>query len=603
MAIYHYSANMISRSSGRSSVGAAAYRAGELIKNERDGVTHDYTRKTGIEYSEIMLPENAPQEYQNRATLWNAVEKAEKRKDAQTAREIDVALPAEFSREEQIKILQEYAKDNFINRGMIADICIHDKGDGNPHAHIMLTTREVNPDGFGSKERAWNDRELLNDWREQWAVVCNREFEKKNLPERIDNRTLQAQGIDREPTIHKGATAHQMEKRGKESDRGRINEEVRARNVDYQRDFAELEKMLKDLKARQIQQSAQPQHDAPAIDAGAVRHPDRTDEQATREIQRGGGLVREEYADAKAEELTDTDKARRISAGLSELTPETPEEPTRPKPSGGTSSGDDPDAQELSKEQSPERIAGRLTSLENEYVRAELARVRERQEADKQRQEAQQRENQAERLKRDADNIGRLQNDINSKTSYRNSLGVFKGGEKKRLDAEIQSLTQSKEQAEKTFKRDYGIEPKQADQAVKALKEQAAPSNKGMTMKSWTDRIADLKTGHDSQQAIELEYKKEKALADIHPDSKKIQELVAAARPKHDPGERMAERTARAQAQSTLNSTPTAEQYKKIIQDVAKQNPDKALKILDVAKAKNIPQQTKSHPGRGGMER
>lgn len=262
MAIYHCSAKIISRSSGRSSVAAAAYRAGEYIRNERDGISHDYTRKRGVEYSEIMLPDNAPQEYRDRAILWNAVEKAEKRKDAQTAREFDVALPAELNREGQIELLQEYTRDNFVSRGMIADICIHDKGDGNPHAHIMLTTRAVTPDGFGGKERAWNDKGLLNDWREQWAAVCNRGFERNNLPERIDHRSLAAQGIDREPTIHIGTTAHQMEKRGKESDRGRINGDVRERNAGYQKALAELEKTIANLM-REKERDPQREQSAP----------------------------------------------------------------------------------------------------------------------------------------------------------------------------------------------------------------------------------------------------------------------------------------------------------------------------------------------------
>ena len=204
MAIYHYSAKIIGRSSGRSAVASVAYRAGVKLENERDGVTHDYSRKNGVVYCEIMLPENAPKSYENRSVLWNAVEQAEKRKDAQTAREVEIALPIEFDLREQILILRDYIKENFVDEGMCADLSIHDKGDGNPHAHIMLTTREVTKDGFLKKNREWNKAEYLHKWRENWAETCNREFARKGLDVRIDHRTLEEQGISREPTIHVG---------------------------------------------------------------------------------------------------------------------------------------------------------------------------------------------------------------------------------------------------------------------------------------------------------------------------------------------------------------------------------------------------------------
>jgi ATP-dependent exoDNAse (exonuclease V) alpha subunit len=162
VAIYHLNVGIIKRSSGRSSVAAAAYRAGEKIRNEHDGMPHDYTKKRDVIHSEIMLPENAPYEFSDRAILWNAVEKSEKRIDSQTAREFDIALPVEFDREEQIEIMREYVQENFVDRGMCADLAIHDKGDGNPHAHVMLTTRHVTQDGFGGKNRDWNNKELLN---------------------------------------------------------------------------------------------------------------------------------------------------------------------------------------------------------------------------------------------------------------------------------------------------------------------------------------------------------------------------------------------------------------------------------------------------------
>jgi len=230
MAIFHLHAQMIKRSTGRSSVAAAAYRAGEKLRNDYDGVTHDYTRKSGVIYKEIMLPENAPKEYFDRSTLWNAVEKAEKRKDAQTAREMDIALPVELSGREHISLVREYIQNNFIDKGMCADFAIHDKHDGNPHAHIMLTTREVSRVGFGQKNRDWNKTELLEQWRENWAGICNEWLQSKGIDERIDHRTLEAQGITREPTIHVGAAAKAMLPPGRDSDRIREYRAIIAQN-------------------------------------------------------------------------------------------------------------------------------------------------------------------------------------------------------------------------------------------------------------------------------------------------------------------------------------------------------------------------------------
>jgi hypothetical protein len=262
LAIYHLHVSIVSRSKGRSSVAAAAYRSAEKLKSEKDGITHDYTpqksdllaaaayrsggkleneqegiihdftRKRGVIHSEIILPDNAPRDFADRATLWNAVEKTERRHDAQTARDIDVALPVEFSREEQLEIMRDYIRENFVKRGMCADFAIHDKGDGNPHAHILLTTRHVTEKGFGNKNRDWNDRKCLLEWREKWADVCNERLIKKELSERIDHRTLKAQGIDREPTIHIGVSAKNMERAGRDSYKVKEHREIAARNAE-----------------------------------------------------------------------------------------------------------------------------------------------------------------------------------------------------------------------------------------------------------------------------------------------------------------------------------------------------------------------------------
>ena len=262
MAIYHCTCKIISRGKGRSAVGSAAYRSGEKLINEYDGMEHDYRKKSGVVYSEIMLCENAPKEYQDRSTLWNEVEKIEKGSKARLAREYEVALPVEMTREEQINLVRNFVKDNFVDKGMCADFAIHDKEDGNQHAHIMLTTRPIEKDGsWGTKQKKeyildkngnkqydkkkktykcktvkvndWDSVEFLERNRESWAKKVNAELEKKNLPQRVDHRSLKEQGIERVPTIHEGG-ARKLENRGIETDRGNINREIRTANGQMQ---------------------------------------------------------------------------------------------------------------------------------------------------------------------------------------------------------------------------------------------------------------------------------------------------------------------------------------------------------------------------------
>ncbi len=165
MAIYHLSAQIISRSAGRSSVAAAAYRAGERLEDERTGLVHDYGRRRDID-GWVQAPDQAPAWVYDRQALWNEVEATERRHDAQLTRELNVALPVELDREQQQEALWDYVAEHFADRGMIADVALHHGDPANPHAHIMLTMREVGPDGFGPKVREWNDRALLGAWRE-----------------------------------------------------------------------------------------------------------------------------------------------------------------------------------------------------------------------------------------------------------------------------------------------------------------------------------------------------------------------------------------------------------------------------------------------------
>lgn len=259
MAIYHLSIKIISRGKGKSAVAASAYRSGEKIKNEYDGIVHDFTRKGGIAHTEIILPQNAPQEYSDRGILWNSVEKIEKSKNSQLAREIEIALPKELDREKQIELVREYVKENFVKVGMCADIALHDKKDGNPHAHILLTMRPFNEDTtWGAKSKKeyildengekvklkngnyktrkintvdWNEQDKAEEWRKAWADITNKYLEKNNIQDKVDHRSYQRQGIEQIPTIHLGISATQMEKKGITTDRGNINREIKHQNA------------------------------------------------------------------------------------------------------------------------------------------------------------------------------------------------------------------------------------------------------------------------------------------------------------------------------------------------------------------------------------
>jgi hypothetical protein len=262
VAIYHCSVKTIGRSAGRSATAAAAYRAGIEITDERTGEVHDYTRRGGVLHTEIMAPDHAPEWANDRAQLWNAVEKVERRKDAQLCREVLVALPAELDDAERLELVQGFAREQFVERGMVADIAWHEpdrEGDQrNHHAHILLTMRDIGADGFGQKNRDWNRRELLQEWREQWQEHANRALERAGRTERIDHRSLQAQGIDREATTHLGPVASEMERRGRASDRGDGNRQVMANNAERKALKAEII----DLNAERKRRHAERQFEA-----------------------------------------------------------------------------------------------------------------------------------------------------------------------------------------------------------------------------------------------------------------------------------------------------------------------------------------------------
>ena len=304
MAIYHLEAKVVSRGAGRSAVAASAYLSCSRLYNDYDGIQHDYTKKQGLVWQEVFLPEYAPQEWKDREQLWNAVEEVETAKDSRLAREFVVALPIELSREQQIELLQDFIREQFVADGMCADAAIHDTDGHNPHAHILLTVRPLDEQGkwqyktekeylcmkngeergftaaefrtakndgwekqytykVGKKKvymvpstaeaqgfvradkhpkstrygrqnpisERWNSEEQLAAWRAAWADESNRYLERAGREERIDHRSNAARGLDEIPTIHEGAAAQALERRGIISDRCELNRQIKADNA------------------------------------------------------------------------------------------------------------------------------------------------------------------------------------------------------------------------------------------------------------------------------------------------------------------------------------------------------------------------------------
>lgn len=258
---FHFSVNIISRGKGKSAVASAAYISGEKIKNEWDGVTHDYTKKQGVISKEIYLPDHAPEEYKDRKTLWNSVELFEKNSNAQLARNFIISLPKELSIEENKKMIEEYIQNNFVKEGMIVDLAIHDEskeGNQNIHAHIMTIVRPINEDGtWGQKSKkeyildekgekvlnkngkpkirkveltSWNDKGNVEKWRESFSNLCNEYLAKNDIEKRVDHRSFKRQGIKQIPTIHLGASASAMERKGIRTEKGDINREIKKQN-------------------------------------------------------------------------------------------------------------------------------------------------------------------------------------------------------------------------------------------------------------------------------------------------------------------------------------------------------------------------------------
>ena len=279
MATYHFNAQVVSRSCGASAVAGAAYRSGECLTDERTGEEHDHTARDDLDATEILAPRESPDWAQDRARLWNAVEQAERRVDAQVAREIRVAIPRELPPEDGRALVRDYAQRSFVDRGMVADIAFHGGESKNPHAHIMLTTRTLTPEGFGQKNREWNKKAHVTTWRKDWADSANRALAQHGHAERIDHRTLAAQrdealatsqdpaqraedrqralaradALDRDPQVRKGRAAWMKVRTGEDNDQTRLAKEINARNAAREQERAALRDELRGVQ-QQIQQ-------------------------------------------------------------------------------------------------------------------------------------------------------------------------------------------------------------------------------------------------------------------------------------------------------------------------------------------------------------
>lgn len=310
MASYHCSIKPVSRGSGRSGTAAAAYRAGACLSDERTGEVHDYTHKQGIESAELVLPDGVNLD---REQLWNAAEKAEKRKDARVAREFELALPAELTKEQRRALAAEFAKSLVDKHGVAADVAVHEpsrKGDQrNHHAHILITTRQISAQGLGEKtdleredkalraQGKASGREQIEALRADWATRCNAALERAGHQERVSHKSLEAQGINREPSTHLGPVATAMERRGERSERGNLNRgpgEDRAAQVELasaEKVQTGAERMREQAREWRISQERAREQ---ALAAERAKQQERERQEAERKAQEKERLAREQ---------------------------------------------------------------------------------------------------------------------------------------------------------------------------------------------------------------------------------------------------------------------------------------------------------------------
>lgn len=312
MAIYHCQAKSISRAAGRSATAAAAYRAGELIHDERTGEAHDYGKKRGIEYKEIITKDGSQI---SRSALWNCAENAEKRRDAKVAREWEIALPAELSPDQQRELARAFARELVARYGVAADLCVHAPSRGgderNAHAHILTTTRVFDAGQLGAKTRVLDSPKTsgkeVEAVRQLWAALANRALERAGHGARIDSRSLAAQGIKRAPSVHLGPIATAMERRGVQTERGDLNRAAIAPSPELA-ELAALERMQAGISAaRQQARTGWRKMQAAAAEAERRRQREKAErerEEAERQRQRQEAERRQKEAERQRQEAS-----------------------------------------------------------------------------------------------------------------------------------------------------------------------------------------------------------------------------------------------------------------------------------------------------------
>lgn len=477
MAIYHCSVKIIGRKNGRSAIGSAAYRTGEKLHNEYDGMIHDYSQRQGVEYTEVMLCDNAPANYKDREVLWNEVEKIEGGKRSQLAREIEVALPNELNKEQQIELVREYVRENFVDKGMSADIAIHsgkhrhkatngyddefeDKNikKDNPHAHIMLTMRPMNEDGtWGNKSKKiyqvdkngeriklksgewksykqdlvdWNKKETLKEWRRNWANTVNKTLEKNGHENRIDHRSYEEQGINQIPTKHEGVIARQIDKRGGTSIKMLENEKIRKENEIIEGIDMEIEQLnkIQQLQKQEMERLREEENEILSKERTQKDEQMKDNEKHKNEESRDGDLSLE--TDFKDIEFKYRDK--RVDKG----------------------------------EEREER--GSITSLEGDprALNEKVVKSKEQEAYRKKRVELQDLNNTKHTIEQHENRIKLLEK---QKEETKGIGGLFKSKERKQLEQEINKSKELINKQEDFLKEQYNISPEKLDDRIEQI--------------------------------------------------------------------------------------------------------------------------------------
>ncbi|MBO9546979.1 MobQ family relaxase [Caulobacter sp.] len=331
MAQFRLEVQAIKRADGRSSVAAAAYRAATSLHDKRLEMTFDYTAKGGVVFAGVMAPETAPAQFLDREMLWNAAEAADKRADSRTAREVLISLPHELTDDQRHALVRAFVTQSLVARGMIADYALHDPdahGDQrNHHAHILVTTRRVTPEGFAFKARDWDGPEAVRSLRLAWCEIQNQHLRQHLGPDapQVSHHSLTHQAEDREPTIHLGPAASGMERRGEASDRGDINRRIEDRNAARKEGPAKV-RDLEDRMAQTLERGPYPigavirefetihatmvqERDAWARELGRLQRPDPP---------RAGEIVREILAEAGADRTRAVQRLARTERRIEE---------------------------------------------------------------------------------------------------------------------------------------------------------------------------------------------------------------------------------------------------------------------------------------------